>query len=180
MTNCPVKSIAEVEDIESINMYHERLEQGYKKADLIKSINAKGRDNARRPMQWSNEENAGFTSGKPWLKVNPNYQKINVKAALADPGSIFYTYQKLIKLRHENPVVVDGDFELVENTGDSVLAFWRKLGSEKWLIVANLSDKKQKFNLDSDFKEVLISNYEKRASLKNIVLKPYEAFAVKA
>ena len=180
MTNCPVKSIDEVEDIESINMYHERLEQGYKRADLINSINVKGRDNARRPMQWSNEENAGFTSGNPWLKVNPNYPKINVKAALADPDSIFYTYQKLIKLRHENPVVVDGDFELVENTGDSVLAFWRKLGSEKWLIVANLSGERQRFNLDNDFKEVLISNYEKQDSLKNIILKPYEAFAVKA
>ena len=180
MTNCPVKSIDEVEDIESINMYHERLEQGYKRADLINSINVKGRDNARRPMQWSNEENAGFTSGNPWLKVNPNYPKINVKAALADPDSIFYTYQKLIKLRHENPVVVDGDFELVENTGDSVLAFWRKLGSEKWLIVANLSGDRQRFNLDNDFKEVLISNYEKQDSLKNIILKPYEAFAVKA
>lgn len=180
MTNCPFTSIDEVEDIESINMYHERLAQGYKQDDLIKSINVKGRDNARRPMQWSDKANAGFTSGKPWLKVNPNYQKINVDAALADPDSIFYTYQKLIKLRHENPVVVDGDFELVKNTGDSVLAFWRKLGSEKWLIVANLSGKKQKFDLDSDFKEVLISNYEKRASLKNIVLNPYEAFAVKA
>lgn len=180
MTNCPVKSIDEVEDIESINMYHERLEQGYKRADLINSINVKGRDNARRPMQWSNEENAGFTSGNPWLKVNPNYQKINVKAALADLYSIFYTYQKLIKLRHETPVVVDGDFELVENTGDSVLAFWRKLGSEKWLIVANLSGDRQRFNLDNDFKEVLISNYEKQDSLKNIILKPYEAFAVKA
>lgn len=180
MTNCPVKSIDEVEDIESINMYHERLEQGYKRADLINSINVKGRDNARRPMQWSNEENAGFTSGNPWLKVNPNYQKINVKAALADLDSIFYTYQKLIKLRHETPVVVDGDFELVENTGDSVLAFWRKLGSEKWLIVANLSGDRQRFNLDNDFKEVLISNYEKQDSLKNIILKPYEAFAVKA
>ena len=180
MTNCPVKSIDEVEDIESINMYHERQEQGYKRADLINSINVKGRDNARRPMQWSNEENAGFTSGNPWLKVNPNYQKINVKAALADLDSIFYTYQKLIKLRHENPVVVDGDFELVENTGDSVLAFWRKLGSEKWLIVANLSGDRQRFNLDNDFKEVLISNYEKQDSLKNIILKPYEAFAVKA
>lgn len=180
MTNCPVKSIDEVEDIESINMYHERLEQGYKRADLINSINVKGRDNARRPMQWSNEENAGFTSGNPWLKVNPNYQKINVKAALTDLDSIFYTYQKLIKLRHENPVVVDGDFELVENTGDSVLAFWRKLGSEKWLIVANLSGDRQRFNLDNDFKEVLISNYEKQDSLKNIILKPYEAFAVKA
>lgn len=130
MTNCPVNSIDEVEDIESVNMYHERLEQGYSKEDLIKSINAKGRDNARRPMQWSDKENAGFTQGMPWLKVNPNYKDINVEKALADPESIFYTYQKLIKLRHENPVVVDGDFELVENTGDSVLAFWRKLGGE--------------------------------------------------
>ncbi len=180
MTNYPVKSIDEVEDIESINMYHERLAQGYNKDELIKSINVKGRDNARRPMQWSDKANAGFTSGTPWLKVNPNYQKINVEAALADPDSIFYTYQKLIKLRHENSVVVDGDFELVENTSDSVLAFWRKLGSEKWLIVANLSGEKQKFNLDNNFKEVLISNYEKQRSLKTIILKPYEAFAVKA
>lgn len=179
MTNCPVNSIDEVEDIESVNMYHERLEQGYSKEDLIKSINAKGRDNARRPMQWSDKENAGFTQGMPWLKVNPNYKDINVEKALADPESIFYTYQKLIKLRHENPVVVDGDFELVENTGDSVLAFWRKLGGEKWLVVANLSGKEQNFDLDQSFKEVLISNYEKRTSLRNITLKSYEAFAVR-
>ena len=153
MTNCPVTSIDEVEDIESINMYHERLTQGYERDDLIKSINVKGRDNARRPMQWSNKENAGFTSGTPWLKVNPNYKNINVQEALSDPESIFYTYQKLIKLRHENPIVVDGNFELVENTGDNVLAFWRKLGDEKWLIVANLSGKKQDFNLDNDFRK---------------------------
>ena len=179
MTNCPVTSIDEVEDIESINMYHERLTQGYEQDDLIKSINVKGRDNARRPMQWSNKENAGFTSGTPWLKVNPNYKNINVQEALSDPESIFYTYQKLIKLRHENPIVVDGNFELVENTGDNVLAFWRKLGDEEWLIVANLSGKKQDFNLDNDFRKVLISNYEKRDSLKNITLNPYEAFAVR-
>lgn len=180
MTNCPVKSIDEVEDIESINMYHERLEQGYDKEDLIKSINVKGRDNARRPMQWSAEENAGFTQGKPWLKVNPNYKDINVEKALSDQDSIFYTYQKLIKLRHENPVVVDGDFELVENTGDNVLAFWRKLGDEKWLVVANLSGEKQNFDLDQKFQKVIISNYPKRNSVKDIVLKPYEAFAIKA
>lgn len=180
MTNCPVKSIDEVEDIESINMYRERIDKGYSKDELIKAINTKGRDNARRPMQWSNEESAGFTTGKPWLKLNPNYKTINVKEALEDPNSIFYTYQKLIKLRHENAVVVDGDFELVENTSDNILAFWRKLGDEKWLVVANLSGEKQNLNLDISFKKVLISNYEKRDSLKDMVLKPYEAFAVKA
>lgn len=180
MTNCPVKSIDEVEDIESINMYRERIDKGYSKDELIKAINTKGRDNARRPMQWSNEESAGFTTGKPWLKLNPNYKTINVKEALEDPNSIFYTYQKLIKLRHENSVVVDGDFELVENTSDNILAFWRKLGDEKWLVVSNLSGEEQNLNLDISFKKVLISNYEKRDSLKDMVLKPYEAFAVKA
>lgn len=180
MTNCPVKSIDEVEDIESINMYRERIDKGYSKDELIKAINAKGRDNARRPMQWSNGENADFTTGTPWLKLNPNYKTINVKEALEDPNSIFYTYQKLIKLRHENSVVVDGDFELVENTSDNILAFWRKLEDENWLVVANLSGEDQNLNLDIPFKEVLISNYEKRDSLKDVVLKPYEAFAVKA
>ena len=180
MTNCPVKSIDEVEDIESINMYRERIDKGYSKDELIKAINTKGRDNARRPMQWSNEENAGFTTGKPWLKLNPNYTKINVEKDLEDTNSIFYTYQKLIRLRHENAVVVDGDFELVENTSDNILAFWRKLEDEKWLVVANLSGKKQNLNLDISFKKVLISNYENRDSLKDMALKPYEAFAVKA
>lgn len=180
MTNCPVNSIDEVEDIESINMYRERVEKGYSKDELIKAINTKGRDNARRPMQWSNEESAGFTTGKPWLKLNPNYKTINVEEALEDPNSIFYAYQKLIRLRHENSVVVDGNFELVENTGDNVLAFWRKLEDENWLVVANLSGEDQNLNLDIPFKEVLISNYEKRDSLKDMVLKPYEAFAVKA
>ena len=161
-------------------MYRERIEKGYSKDELIKAINTKGRDNARRPMQWSNEESAGFTTGKPWLKLNPNYKTINVEDALEDSNSIFYTYQKLIRLRHENPVVVDGDFELVENTSDNILAFWRKLEDEKWLVVANLSGEEQNLNLDIPFKEVVISNYEKRDSLKNMVLKPYEAFAVKA
>ncbi|MFR4788949.1 MAG: alpha-glucosidase, partial [Lactobacillus acidophilus] len=116
MTNCPVKNIDEVEDIESINMYNERLAEGYDEEELIHAINVKGRDNARRPMQWNDEKNAGFSEVDPWLSVNPNYKDINVENALADPNSIFYTYQKLIKLRHENPIVVDGDFSLVSNT----------------------------------------------------------------
>ncbi|MCT6807380.1 MAG: glucohydrolase, partial [Bombilactobacillus sp.] len=110
MTNYPVKDITEVADLESINMYHDRLQKGYSKQELLKAINAKGRDNARRPMQWSDRLQAGFTSGEPWLKVNPNYRQINVQAALADPNSIFYTYKKLIRLRHENAIVVSGSF----------------------------------------------------------------------
>lgn len=178
MTNCPVKKIDEVEDIESVNMYHERLAQGYDKDELIHAINVKGRDNARRPMQWDATENAGFSKTKPWLAVNPNYQEINVKKALADPDSIFYTYQELISLRHENDIVVNGDFKLVPNTGDEVLAYYRVLGTEKWLVVANLSGEEQRFTSNDRIKENLLSNYAVHNDLHDITLKPYEAFAV--
>ena len=179
MTNCPVKDISEVEDIESINMYNERLAKGYDKEDLLHSINVKGRDNARTPIQWNANKNAGFTTGKPWLHINPNYKDINVEAALADPDSIFYTYQKLIKLRHKNPIVVDGDFELVKNTNDSVLAYYRKLDDQKWLIVANLSSDTQSFDSEEKISENIISNYQDHDDLHNLELRPYEAFAVK-
>ena len=179
MTNCPVKDISEIEDIESINMYNERLAQGYTKADLIHAINVKGRDNARRPMQWNDQPNAGFTKGKPWLALNPNYKKINVEAALADPGSIFYTYQKLIKLRHENDLVVNGDFELMPKTSDSVLAYYRKLNGQRWLVVANLSGNEESFSAKDQVKENIIENYDKHQQLQDLTLKPYEAFAVK-
>ena len=129
-------------------------------------------------MQWSNDQNAGFSKAKPWLAVNPNYVDINVKKALADPDSIFYTYQELITLRHENPIVVDGDFELVPDTGDAVLAYYRILDDEKWLVVANLSGEEQSFSSDMQIKENLISNYAVRNDLSQITLKPYEAFAV--
>jgi glucan 1,6-alpha-glucosidase len=103
MTNNPVEDIQQIDDIESRNMYFERLEEGYSKEDILSSINAKGRDNARTPMQWNDTASAGFTTGHPWLAVNSNYKKINVETALQDDSSIFYTYQKLIALRKENP-----------------------------------------------------------------------------
>ena len=177
MTNYPVKSIDEVEDIESINMYKERLAQGYSKDELIHAINVKGRDNARTPMQWSDDAEAGFTTGMPWLHVNPNYVDINVKNALADHNSIFYTYQKLIKLRHENDIVVNGDFELV-STDDNVLAYYRVLGNERWLVVANLSGKQERFTSTDEIQRILISNYDLPETLSGMTLKPYEAFAV--
>ena len=179
MTNYPVKSIDEVSDIESINMYNERLKAGYDTQSLIHAINVKGRDNARTPIQWNNAKNAGFTTGTPWLHVNPNYHQINVEAALKDPNSIFYTYQKLIKLRHNNPSVVDGDFELVKGTVEAVLAYYRKLKDTKWLIVANLSGQKQHFSSTDKVTDQIINNYTDHSNLTNLTLKPYEAFSVK-
>ena len=177
MTNCPINDISEVEDLESINMYNERLSQGYSKAEIIKSINAKGRDNARRPMQWSKEASSGFTSGKPWLALNSNYKEINVQTALMDPQSIFYTYQHLIKLRHENKIVVSGSFTTAISS-PNVLAYYRELNDQCWLIVANLSENEEHFSTSAEIKQFLISNYSAPQSLDNIVLRPYEAFAV--
>lgn len=176
MTNYKVKDISEVDDIESIGMYHERLAKGYDKQTLINAINIKGRDNARTPMQWNGSINAGFSSVKPWLHVNPNYQLINVKQALKDPQSIFYTYQKLIKLRHENDIVVNGDFEAIQNLPDAIFAYYRILGQQKWLIVANLSGDEQKITLPDKIDQVLISNYQAPESLNSLSLQPYAAF----
>ena len=177
MTNCPVKDISEIEDLESINMYNERIKQGYTKEELIRSINAKGRDNARRPMQWSTAKSAGFTTGKPWLALNPNYQDINVQAALADPQSIFYTYQKLIKLRHENEIITNGSFTPVP-ASPNVLAYYRELAGKRWLVVANLTGSAELFSAPDKIDQVLISNYNAPQSLNNVNLRPYEAFAV--
>lgn len=106
MTNHVVTDIEEVEDIESRNMYFQQLSAGQSKETLLKAINQKGRDNARTPMQWDTSPQAGFTTGTPWLAVSPNYSKINVTKALHNPQSIFYTYQKLIQLRKEHPIMV--------------------------------------------------------------------------
>ncbi|MEW8976594.1 MAG: alpha-amylase family glycosyl hydrolase, partial [Exiguobacterium sp.] len=108
MTNVAFEDITDYEDIEIRNMWKERTEQGASPAELLRSIHIKGRDNARTPMQWDASENAGFSTGTPWLKVNPNYPDINVEQALADEQSIFYYYQQLIRLRHDHELVVYG------------------------------------------------------------------------
>ncbi len=180
MTNYPVTDIDQIDDIESRNMYFERLEEGYSKEDILHSINAKGRDNARTPMQWSNAKTAGFSTGHPWLAINPNYEKINVEAALEDETSIFYTYQKLIALRKENPIIVWGDFELLKDTEEEVFAYIRSYKGENWLIVCNFSASENLFSSPYNVKEELMHNYpEAINNVKEIVLKPYEAFVAK-
>ncbi|MEY8537462.1 alpha-glucosidase [Lactococcus muris] len=180
MTNSPVTDIQQIDDIESRNMYYERLEEGYSKEEILTSINAKGRDNARTSMQWNAQDNAGFTTGKPWLAVNPNYKQINVEAALKDKNSIFYTYQKLIALRKENPLIIWGEFELLTETEEEVFAYVRSYMGEKWLIVANFSAKNNSFSTEGTVKEILIHNYsDGQINLKGSTLRPYEAFVVK-
>lgn len=106
MTNFPFENLEQVEDIESLNYAREALEKGVSMETIMDSIRVIGRDNARTPMQWDETKNAGFSDGQPWLAVNPNYEAINVQEALANPDSIFYTYQKLVNIRKGNSWLV--------------------------------------------------------------------------
>jgi glucan 1,6-alpha-glucosidase len=183
MTNRIITSIDEVDDIESRNMYHERLEQGYSKEEILHAINVKGRDNARTPVQWDSSEHAGFTTGEPWLAVQPNYTSINVEQALSDKESVFHTYKQLIQLRKDHPAIVWGDYTLLLPDHPNVFAYERQYQGEKWVVLASISDEKQKVSLDdmpTEY-EVMVTNYNRSAVDWNSVdLNPYEAFAVRA
>jgi len=181
MTNTPISDISEANDIETINMYHERIEKGYSKEEIIESINVKGRDNGRRPVQWSSEKHAGFTTGNPWQAVNSNYTEINVEEALKDKDSIFYTYQQLVRLRKENPIVVKGSYTLLLPDHESVFAYEREYEGEKWTVVVNLSEEKDSLELGEGTVAPVISNYSRNEyNLAKVELEPYEAFAYKS
>ena len=178
LTNTPVASIEELDDIESINMYHDRISRGFSVESIMTSLNAKGRDNARRPIPWTAEENGGFTTGTPWLALNPNYTEMNVEAELQNPDSVFYTYQKLIQLRKDHPIVVWGDYELL-NTSSNVFSYYRTLGEERWLTVVNLSDFEEEISVDVRFNKVLVTNTEDEITdLRAYKLSPWQAFVV--
>ena len=178
LTNTPVASIEELDDIESINMYHDRVSRGFSVESIMTSLNAKGRDNARRPIPWTAEQNGGFTTGTPWLALNPNYTEMNVEAELQNPDSVFYTYQKLIQLRKDHPIVVWGDYKLL-NTSSNVFSYYRTLGEERWLTVVNLSDFEEEISVDARFNKVVVTNTEDEITdLRAYKLSPWQAFVV--
>ncbi|WP_161878495.1 glycoside hydrolase family 13 protein [Alkalibacterium sp. MB6] len=183
MTNRHITSIDEVDDIESRNMYAERLAEGYSKEDILHSINVKGRDNARTPVQWDDSEQAGFTSGTPWLPVQPNKNDINVKEALENKESIFYTYKALVRMRKDNPIVVWGEYKQLLPDHPTLFAYKRLYKGEEWVVVANMSEKELNgISLDSakEVENIMISNYNRDdIDLNNLFLKPYETVAVK-
>lgn len=180
MINYPIKEIQEVDDIESIRMYNERLAQGYPERELIASINAKGRDNARHPMQWDRQLNAGFSSVEPWLPIHPNYPTVNVEDALADENSLFYTYKQLIQLRKKYDVIVYGKYRAIKTNNPLVLAYQRFDQNDVVTVVVNFSNTTQQYSLEillSD-NERLIHNYPERSEQWH-ELAPYEAYAVR-
>ncbi|WP_143416053.1 alpha-glucosidase [Geobacillus sp. E263] len=182
MTNVRFPSIEDYRDIETLNMYKERVEEyGEDPQEVMEKIYYKGRDNARTPMQWDDSENAGFTTGTPWIPVNPNYKEINVKEALADPNSVFHYYKKLIQLRKQHDIIVYGTYDLILEDDPYIYAYTRTLGNEKLIVITNFSEKTPVFRLPDDItyktKELLISNYDvdETEELKEIRLRPWEA-----
>ena len=179
MTNYPFRTLEELNDIESLNYAKEALEKGASLERVMDQIRQVGRDNARTPMQWDASKNAGFsTSDKTWLPVNPNYKDINVESALANPESIFYTYQKLVALRKTQDWLVDADFELLE-TAAKVFAYIRKTEDSSYLVVVNLSDQEQDFCYDFDKVEVVIANTELEPIADQGKLQAWDAICVK-
>lgn len=162
MENLPVTSIDQVDDISARNEYQVALEAGLSPEDAIKAISAQSRDNARTPMQWSDEENAGFTTGTPWLKVNPNYTAINAAAQAADGNSVYSFYKKLIALR-KNPAyretIVYGALEPLWQNRHNLMAYYRK-GNPTLLVVGNFQKEVQQIVLPAAYQNVLLNNYE--------------------
>ena len=176
MTNYPFSCIEDFFDVESVNMYRERKQMGYPEEEIIKSLCAKSRDNARTPMQWDNSPGAGFTEGTPWCRVNPNYTKINAEEALKDQNSIFYYYKKLIRFRKEEPILIYGTFELLCPEDEYVFAYTREWKGKKWLVVGNFYEKSACFDYHGKGR-ALLSNYEQASEtrLEQMKLRPYEA-----
>lgn len=182
MINTPVSSIEEVDDIESKNMFHERSARGDKFDDIIAAINKKGRDNSRRPMQWDDSLNGGFTKGKPWLALNPHYKRLNAEKDKASEESVFKHYKELIRLRKENKLVVWGDFKELLPEHPQLFVYERSFNGETWLIVVNFYEAKTIYQ-DKQAREVssiILSNYtDSGTELFQLKLRPYEAVIYK-
>lgn len=173
MTNRVVSDIAQVKDLESRNFYAAGIASGQTPQQLLAAINAMGRDTARTPMQWDTSKQAGFTTGTPWLAVNPNYQTIN--AASANP--VLALYRQLIRLRHEQPLVVAGDFVAV-TAAPAVMAYERRYQGQRWLVVANLTNQRQPFSHPGTIMHKVVDNMPPPQTLQGVTLQPYQAFVV--
>ena len=174
MTNAAYE-IGEYRDIETVNLYRERLERGYTQEEVMRSIHAKSRDNARTPMQWNGGENAGFTDGKPWIRVNPNYREINAARQVDDGDSVFECYKELIRLRKKYPVFTEGKFQMLLAEDENIFAYTREDEEARLLVVCNFYGQTVRCPLGETMAsmELLLGNYKEADGIE--VLRPYEA-----
>ncbi|MEN1937679.1 alpha,alpha-phosphotrehalase [Paenibacillus sp. 102] len=183
MTNPGFDNIDLYRDVESLNIYKMKQEEGMSNEEIIEILQQKSRDNSRTPMQWNVEENAGFTTNTPWISVAENYKEINVEKAIEDKHSIFYYYKKLIGLRKKYDVITDGKYEIVDMKNPYIWIYTRKLEDEVLLVVNNFYEETIMYSVpeegvtDNEMKqEILISNYEDSGEdIRNLVLRPYES-----
>ncbi|NRT33814.1 oligo-1,6-glucosidase [Clostridium beijerinckii] len=178
MTNNKFNSIKEFDDIATIDQYNVAIEKGYSNEEALKIINIFSRDNARTPFQWNGSENAGFTTGRPWLKVNENYKVINANSQIKDEESVFNFYKKLINLRKSEEfkdAIVYGEFVPTLEEYDNLCAFYRQGESKKLMILANYQKEEQIIELGKQYVKVLINNCEEIKKDKNkIILQGYQ------
>jgi alpha-glucosidase len=181
MTNVQFPAIDDYKDVAIKNLYKEEKEKGKTHQEIMDIIWKSGRDNARTPMQWMNKENGGFTTGTPWIKLNPNYQRINVNEQIQNPFSIYHYYRELIQLRKKYPVLVYGKYDLILAESDQMYAYTRTLENEKFLIMTNLFHLNTVCSLPQELKNndrtLIISNYEvnQNEDLEKLTFRPFEA-----
>jgi len=175
MTNTNHTNIEAYQDVYSINYYHQLKAKGEDAQAFLDSHSTISRDNGRTPMQWDLSENAGFTTGTPWLAVNKNYTYINVAEQENNPDSVLNFFRKMIQLRKENPVLVYGAFELIDEINPQLFAYTRKLNDQQMLVVLNFSDQQASLstNIDVLKRNIITGNY--KAPSTNNLYKPYEA-----
>ena len=186
MTNVPFEDISDFRDLDSINAYHELTAQGvFTKNEMLRYLRYKSRDNARTPFQWDDTENAGFTTGVPWIMVNPNYKDINAKDQMNRENSVFRYYQKLIRLRKKYEIIVYGDYDLLLPDDRELYVYTRTLGPEKLLVICNFYENERILDLPDDWKmtekKILIGNYDDKETEKlskmpedTLTIRPYE------
>lgn len=180
MTNVPFRDISDFRDLDSINAYHELVGQGvFTEEAMMRYLRYKSRDNARTPFQWNDEENAGFTTGTPWIMVNPNYKEINAREQMVRADSVFNYYKKLIRMRKENEIIVYGSYDLLLPDDPELYVYTRTLGDEKLLVICNFYGNTREFELpegwNPDRMELMIGNYEKRDTARTLEIRSYEA-----
>lgn len=182
MTNIDMPSIEEYVDVSAIGDYNRAKANGENMEVFMRKLNFYSRENARTPMQWDATKNAGFTSGKPWKKVNPNFEQINVETQNKDPQSILNHFREMVKLRKNNYVLVYGEYTILQKEHTEIYAYTRTLKDDQVLVLLNFSDKNSSIELSeaNNINSILINNYDSFTSTQsNITLKPYQALICK-
>ncbi|EKQ53598.1 MULTISPECIES: alpha-glucosidase [unclassified Clostridium] len=178
MTNNHFKSIEEFDDIATIDQYNVAIEQGYSEEEALRIINTYSRDNSRTPFHWDDSESAGFTVGKPWLKVNNKYKTINLKSQIGDEDSLFNFYRSLIALRKSEEfkeAIVYGEFIPILQNYDNLIAFYREGSLKKIMLIANYQKKEQTIKLPKPYSQVLLNNYKDvKYENDSIILQGYQ------